>query len=62
MLPGHSGTNAWPIQVSREGVAAGLISLPLRYMHTPSEVLDLEDADATVRLLAELVLKAGEVL
>lgn len=52
VLPGHSGTNAWPIQVSREGIATGLISLPLRYMHTPVEVLDLRDAEACAQLIA----------
>lgn len=62
VIPGNSGTDGWEIQISREGVSTAVVSLPLRYMHTPSEVLDLEDADATVRLLAELVLKAGEVL
>ncbi|MBQ2895535.1 MAG: M42 family peptidase [Oscillospiraceae bacterium] len=52
VLPGHSGTNAWPIQISREGVATGLVSLPLRYMHTPVEVLDLRDAEACAQLIA----------
>lgn len=52
VLPGHSGTDAWPIQVSREGVATGVLSLPLRYMHTPLEVLDLRDAESCARLLA----------
>ena len=37
-MAGHSGTNGWPIQVSREGVATAVLSLPLRYMHTPIEV------------------------
>lgn len=47
----HSGTNAWPIQISREGVATGVVSLPLKYMHTPVEVLDIRDAKAIVELL-----------
>ena len=50
--PAHSGTDAWPIQVSREGVATGVLSLPLRYMHTPVEVVDLRDAEACAALLA----------
>lgn len=52
VIPGHSGTDAWPIQISREGVATGVLSLPLRYMHTPVEVLDLRDAENCARLLA----------
>ena len=46
VMAGHSGTNGWPLQVSREGVATAVLSLPLRYMHTPIEVIsrrDLED-------------------
>lgn len=62
VVPGNSGTDGWEIQISREGVSTAVLSLPIRYMHSPVEVLDLDDANATVRLLAELVLKAGEVL
>lgn len=50
-LPGHSGTDAWPIQVSQAGVPTGLVSVALRYMHTPTEVICLDDLDATVALL-----------
>ena len=52
VMPGHSGTDAWPIQISREGIATGVLSLPLRYMHTPVEVLDLRDAENCAKLLA----------
>lgn len=62
VIPGNSGTDGWVIQTSREGVATALVSLPIRYMHTPVEMLDLRDAQATVRLLAEYVKKAEEVL
>jgi len=34
-------------------VACGVISVPLRYMHTPSEIVDLDDIENTVRLLVE---------
>ncbi len=55
-------TDARAIQMARAGVATGLLSIPLRYMHTPSEVVDLEDVEACVRLLAAFAedLKAGE--
>ena len=53
VIRGCSGTNAWPIQISRSGVATGLISLPLKYMHTPHEVMDLRDGENIVKLLTE---------
>lgn len=49
--PHPTGTDARSIQISRGGVATGLISIPLRYMHTPSEVVDLQDIENGVRLL-----------
>lgn len=51
-LPGSSGTNAHEIQISREGVATALLSLPLKYMHTPVETISLKDARHTAELLA----------
>jgi len=39
--------------MGRGGVATGLVSVPLRYMHTPSEVVDLQDIENCVRLLVE---------
>jgi endoglucanase len=51
-----TGTDANPIQVSRGGKVAGLISIPLRYMHTPTEVLALKDLDAAVAILTRFVL------
>lgn len=53
---GNSGTNARVIQVSREGIATCLLGIPLKYMHTPNEVISLSDAEATARLIAELIL------
>ncbi len=44
-------TDANVIQISRAGVATGLVSVPLRYLHTPVEVLSLSDIETTVRLL-----------
>ena len=46
-----TGTDANNIQLSRGGVATGLVSIPLRYMHTPSEIVSLEDVENTVKLL-----------
>ena len=51
--PRATGTDANAIQLSRDGVATGLIGIPNRYMHSPVEVIHLEDLDHAARLLAE---------
>ncbi len=51
IIPGNSGTNGWEIQTAREGIATQVISLPERYMHTPMEVVDLQDMEQTAQLL-----------
>lgn len=51
--PRATGTDANAIQVTRAGVAAGLISIPNRYMHTQNEVIHLSDVDGAAKLLAE---------
>jgi tetrahedral aminopeptidase len=51
--PRGTGTDANAIQVNRSGVAAGLISIPNRYMHTPNEVISFKDLDGAVKLLSE---------
>jgi endoglucanase len=55
--PRATGTDANAIQLSREGVAAGLIGIPNRYMHSPVEVVSLDDLDRAARVLAEFCLK-----
>ncbi len=54
-LPGHSGTDAWAFQVSREGIPTALVSIPLRYMHTTVEVVSLDDLVAVGKLLAGFI-------
>ena len=49
--PRPTGTDGRAIQIGRKGVATAVISIPLRYMHTPSEVVDLKDIENCVRLL-----------
>jgi endoglucanase len=51
--PRATGTDANAMQLSRDGVAAGLIGIPNRYMHSPVEVVALEDLDRAARLLAD---------
>ena len=60
VMSGSSGTNAWPIQVSQEGVATAVLSIPERYMHTPVEVVSKADLADTARLLAAFVESLGE--
>jgi putative aminopeptidase FrvX len=47
-----TGTDANAIQVNRAGVATGLISIPNRYMHSPVEMISLDDLDKAADLLA----------
>ena len=60
--PRPTGTDARAIQVAQAGIATGLLSIPLRYMHTPSEMVDLEDIEHTVQLLVAVSksLKKGD--
>lgn len=61
-VPRATGTDANVMQLSRAGVATALIGIPLRYMHTPVEVLSLADLEAAVKLLTAVVgrLSAGQ--
>jgi putative aminopeptidase FrvX len=56
-----SHTDADAIQISRSGIPTGLVSIPLRYMHSPVELVDLNDLEATVELVAAFAsrLQAG---
>lgn len=58
--PSVTGTDARAIQVTRGGIPCGLVSVPLRYMHTPTEVVALSDLEATVKLLTRFALDLGE--
>jgi endoglucanase len=48
-----TGTDANAMQLTRDGVATGLVGIPNRYMHSPVEVVSLDDLDRAARLLAE---------
>jgi len=52
ITPGPTGTDARAFQISREGIATGLVSVPLRYMHTSVELISLKDIHASALLLA----------
>jgi len=50
-----TGTDANAIQLTRAGVATGLVSIPNRYMHTPAELVSLKDAENASKLLAAFI-------
>jgi putative aminopeptidase FrvX len=51
----RTSTDADAIHLSRRGVATAIVSVPNRYMHSPNEIVSLDDLDATVRLIAEFI-------
>lgn len=55
VLPRHSGTDAISLQITAGGIPTMVISIPLRYMHTPVEVIHLKDISRVGRLLAEFI-------
>ena len=59
VMSGNTGTNGWEMQVSREGIPTGILSLPERYMHTPVEVIDWADFENGARLLAAVICALG---
>ncbi len=53
--PGRTGTDTNVMQLSKKGVATALVSVPLRYMHTPVELLSTKDLDNTARFIVTLI-------
>jgi endoglucanase len=52
VTPGATPTDANAMQINGPGMATGLVGVPLRYMHTPCEVVSLEDVENCARLMA----------
>ena len=50
------------LQISRSGIPTGLVSIPLRYMHSPVEMVDLADVDAAIELIVAFALRLSEDL
>lgn len=59
IMGGKTGTNADEISITKGGIKAGLVSIPIRYMHTPVEVADISDIKNTAKLLALYIKKGG---
>ncbi|RPJ19966.1 MAG: M42 family peptidase, partial [Chloroflexi bacterium] len=55
VTPSDSGTDAFAVQVTAEGIPTALVEFPIRYMHTPVESAALKDIQRVGRLLAEFV-------
>lgn len=57
VMNGRTGTDADSISINGCGVKTALISLPLRYMHTANEIINIADIESTAKLLSEFLLK-----
>ena len=55
VTPAHSSTDAFPVQITADGIPTALVEFPFRYMHTPVEMISLKDVSRAGRLLAEFV-------
>ncbi|MGB9721816.1 MAG: M42 family metallopeptidase [bacterium] len=54
-LPGYTGTDADIIAFNKQGIPTCVLGIPLRYMHTPVEVVCLKDIERTARLVIEFI-------
>lgn len=61
IMDGKTGTNADQIVISRGGVASGMVSIPIKYMHTPIETVHPDDVENSARLIAAYILDKGGV-
>jgi putative aminopeptidase FrvX len=55
----YTGTDADAIHLARGGIPTGVVSIPLRYMHSPVEMVQLEDVENTAKLIAAFAQKLG---
>ena len=55
VFPKHSGTDAYAMQITAEGIPTMVLGIPLRYMHTPVETVNLKDIQRAGHLLAEFI-------
>ncbi len=60
VMEGHTGTNGWHMQTCLDGIPTSVVSLPLKYMHSPIEVVSQEDMEHMARLLAAFVRDMGK--
>jgi endoglucanase len=60
VMPRNSGTDAMALQVAAEGIPTMVVGIPLKYMHTPVEVVSIKDVQRAGRLLAEFAAMLDE--
>jgi endoglucanase len=60
VMPRHSGTDAMALQTAAEGIPTMVIGIPLRYMHTPVEMVSMKDIQRAGRLMAEFAAQLDE--
>lgn len=58
--PRGTGTDAYAMQMTRAGIAAGLVSIPNRYMHSPCEIVSLSDLENAYALIAQTIMRIDE--
>lgn len=58
-ISGATGTNADNITVSKGGIKTSVVSIPQRYMHTPCEVISIDDVENTAKLICEYIKCGG---
>jgi len=54
-LPRNSGTDADALRSAGMNIAPGVVSIPCRYMHSPSEMVSLADVENAAKLIAEFI-------
>lgn len=60
VCPSSTGTNADVISVSKSGIKTGLVSIPLRNMHTQAELADINDVESVAQIIASYIIEKGE--
>ena len=58
-MDGKTGTNADTMSVNKSGAKACTLSIPLKFMHTPAEIIDTDDVISTAKLITAFATKGG---
>lgn len=61
VCPASTGTNADVISVSKTGIKTGLVSIPLRNMHTQAELADINDIESVAQIIASYIIEKGAI-
>lgn len=60
-MPGKTSTNSDHISTTKDGIPTALISIPLRYMHTPVELVDISDLTNSAKLITKYILEGDDI-